>query len=186
MKGLTIMFGINKFISEDAIGLHKNYLENLKLEYSILEKSVPEIKNMSISALKKARNLRYKDEIIRIKVDLECHKLFFSSFGNEFQSSDVIKKAYGTEASFIYDICNEAKQRETCGFLIIGLVKGRIFKYAGQDLEDVFIKATPILAIDLYEHSYFLDYGFDKSAYLEKATKYLNLNKIDKFLSYKD
>lgn len=180
------MFGIDKFISEEAIGLHKNYLENLKLEYSIYEKSAPEIKNMSISAIKRARKLRYKDEILSLRVNLECHNLFFSSFGNEFQSSQAIKKAYGTEASFLYDMCNEARQWETSGFLIIGLSNGRIFKYVGQDLEDIFIKATPILAIDLCEHSYFLDYGFNKNAYLENAMKYLNLNKIDNFLSDKD
>ena len=175
------MFGINKFISEESIGLHKNYLENLKLEYSILEKSVPEIKKMSIPAIKRARNLRYKDEILKIKIDLECHNLFFSSFGNEFQTSDSVKKTYGTEASFRYEIFREAKEWANGGFLIIGTFNGKIFKYVGCDLADVFIKANPILAIDLFEHSYFLDYRFDKSAYLENAIKYLNLNKIDKW-----
>ena len=180
------MFGINKFISEEAVELHKNYLKNLKLEYSIYEKSYPEIKTMSIPAIKSARYLRYKDEIIRLKVNLECHNLFFSSFGKEFQSSQVIKKAYGSETAFLYDICNEAKQWENGGFLIIGLSGRRIFKYVGRNLEDIFIKATPILSIDLCEHSYFLDYGFNKNAYLENAIKYLNLNKIDIFLSDKD
>ncbi len=185
MRGY-IMLGIDKFISENAIGLHKNYLENLKLEYSILEKSVPGIKEMSLRDIKKSRNLRYKDEILKTKIDIECHKLFFSSFGNEFQTSDLVKKAYGTEASFRYEMFAETKESGIGGFLIIGIFNGRVFRYAGCNLEEVFIKANPILAIDLCEHAYFLDYGFDRKTYLENAIKYLNLYKIDNFLSCKD
>lgn len=185
MRGY-IMFGVNKFISEDAIELHKKYFEDLKLKYSILEKSVPEIKEMSLRDIKKSRNLRYKDEILKTKIDIECHKLFFSSFGNEFQASDLVKETYGTEASFRYEIFAQINESVSGGFLIIGIFNGRVFRYDGLDLVEVFIKANPILAIDLCEHAYFLDYGFDRKNYLENAIKYLNLNKIDKFLFCKD
>ena len=186
MKGYNIMCDLYKFLSEEAVGLHKNYLDNLKLEYSILEKSIPEIKNMSFREIWRAKKLIYKEEILRLKVDIECHKLFFSSFGNEYQQSKIIKDLYGSEASFMYEISTEVKKWHNGGFLIIGILNGAVYKYVGYDLTDIFIKSNPILAIDLCEHSYFLDFGFDKVSYFDNALKYLNLSKIDKFLACKD
>ena len=40
----------------------------------------------------------------------------------------------------------------------------------------------PILAVDICEHVYFLDYGFDKERFLCRFLPYLSLSKIDQFL----
>lgn len=174
--------GLNNFISDESIDLHRKHLENLKLKYSILEKSIPEIKNTDIRLLNKLRVKRYKNEALKMKCDIMCHDMYFSSFGEEYQSSETVKKSYRTEASFLYEIFETAKEWDSGGFILICVEKGCVFTHIGENAVDVFTRSNPVLAIDLCEHAYFLDYGFNKSLYLENALKRLNLNKLDKFL----
>lgn len=174
--------GLNKFISEESVNLHKKYLEDLKLKYSILEKSIPEIKDMDMRSLQNARIKHYKKEVMELKYNIMCHDLYFSSFGQEYQSSEVVKKLYRSEASFLYELYNMAKCCKNGGFLLICVEKGKIYTHIGHNMFDAYIRQTPVLAIDLCEHTYFLDYEFNKDLYIERALKYINLNKIDKFL----
>ena len=41
-----------------------------------------------------------------------------------------------------------------------------------------FIKGEPRLAIDLCEHAYFIEYGFDKERYLEDLLRHLDLSRL--------
>ena len=42
-----------------------------------------------------------------------------------------------------------------------------------------------VLAVDLSEHAYFTDYGFDKSEYVRNLLPYLDLSILDKKISDK-
>ena len=46
--------------------------------------------------------------------------------------------------------------------------EGRLFNYIG-DAQNTFPvwNATPLVALDVYEHAYFLDYGTDRGAYID-------------------
>ena len=46
--------------------------------------------------------------------------------------------------------------------------EGRLFNYVG-DAQNTFPvwNATPLVALDVYEHAYFLDYRTDRAAYIE-------------------
>ena len=48
-----------------------------------------------------------------------------------------------------------------------------------DDLTGVFLKYDVRLAVDLCEHAYFYDYGFDKKSYLKAALSSLDLSKIE-------
>ena len=43
--------------------------------------------------------------------------------------------------------------------------------------------AAPALAIDVCEHAYFMDYGFDRERYLVSALPYLNVAELSAPLS---
>ena len=64
-----------------------------------------------------------------------------------------------------------------CGFIYIYINKiGKI--EISSDAEEVFINFNPILALDMYEHSYFLDYGFKKDKYIRAALSYFDTDMI--------
>ena len=51
---------------------------------------------------------------------------------------------------------------------------------ASDKYTDVIQKYTPCLAIDLCEHAYFWDYGFEKEEYIRRAIEHIDLLKIIK------
>ena len=68
------------------------------------------------------------------------------------------------------------------GFLLIFADKRKNLAFTyGESLVDVIIKNEPLLAIDLWEHAYFSDYGFDKKRYVKNLLPYINLDKINNF-----
>lgn len=174
---------IEAFLSEEAIFLHKDYLNDLRLRYSVMEKSFPEIKNADLRRLLKMRH-RYKNEIISLKAEIICHELFFDSFGDAYQGSSAVRECFRTEASFLYEV-SEASNHGAC-YTVISHEKGKVSVIPITNATDVFKIRNPLLCIDLHEHSYFLDYGFNKDRYISNLLPYLKLGIIDKFLPYKD
>jgi len=170
---------IRKFLSETALNLHKEHLKKLKLQYSVFEKSKPEIIGKDISEISRLR-IKDKAEIIKLSCDIRCHELFFSSFGTAYESCVAVRKKYRAEASFLYELY-ECGRSIDYSFIIIYLDKEEVRIISGTP-EIVLKIPNPMLAIDLYEHSYFLDYGFDKEEYLKNLIPFLNLSKLDKFL----
>jgi len=63
---------IRKFLSETALNLHKEHLKKLKLQYSVFEKSKPEIIGKDISEISRLR-IKDKAEIIKLSCDIRCH-----------------------------------------------------------------------------------------------------------------
>ena len=163
------------FLSERSLSLHREYLKKLKLQYSILEKSVPCIVGKGLSDIQKMR-VPYKEEILSLKCNITCHELFFDSFGAGNQTSKCIKQTFGSEAVFLYKIYEASKTVENC-FAFVSMSRGIprfFFGSPGMILKLL----NPVLVIDLYEHAYFLDYGFDKEDYIRRLLPYLNLNKV--------
>ena len=176
------MDAINSFVSEEALFLHREYLNTLKLKYSVIEKSIPQIQNMSVRDIVKKRNLRYKDEIIALRSDILCHELFFDSFSDKYQSSEAVRKAYRTEASFIYELLEMGKEGNL-KFLVVCIEGGVVGVRGLCEASQIMKIANPMLCIDLCEHSYFLDYGFSKEKYLLNLLPHLKLSVLDDFLN---
>ena len=168
--------GLNRILSESSLDLHKEYLRRQKLKYSILEKSFPEISGKKICQISKMK-IKDKSEIESLYLDIMFHNVYFSSFGKEYQGSDAVKKRFRTEASFLYELF-EAGKKEDGGFILIYFNKGLIDYTVVSKCSN--LRIEPILSVDLCEHAYFLDYGFEKEEYLNKALSLLNLNSLDK------
>jgi superoxide dismutase, Fe-Mn family len=58
--------------------------------------------------------------------------------------------------------------------------EGRLFNYVG-DAQNTFPvwNATPLVALDVYEHAYFLDYQTDRRAYIEAFLRNLDWNAVN-------
>ena len=64
------------------------------------------------------------------------------------------------------------------GFVCVYLKGGGVVLKGLYDCEQLSHLGTPILAVDVCEHTYFMDYGFDKQRYLIQSLPYLNLAKL--------
>ncbi len=169
---------IFSFLSEENVNKHKEYLNNLKLQYSILEKSYKDIcrKNIKeISKMKCGREL--KNQILCKKAEIKLHEIYFNSFGEPYQNSSEISKVYNSPAEFIYVLCQTAIKTNS-GFLVIYERRGEVGIYSGDDYVGILINSKPLLAIDLCEHAYFYDYGFDREEYIKNAASRLDLKKL--------
>lgn len=146
--------GITSFLSEENLSLHREHLSALRLK-----------KRMAENALVAQR----------IERQILSHELFFSSFRKERVRCERIREGYGSENRFCFSLKEYAEGFHS-GFLYIFPL--RRFPYVGFGTEEKNLDRA-VLAIDLFEHAYFLDYGFDFCAYLEAALAHLDLSKLE-------
>lgn len=145
--------GIESFLSEENLRLHKEYLEMLKMK-----------KIMSLS----------KKEQTLTEAEIRAHTLYFSSFRKEHIPCPRIKEGYGSENRFCFILSEHAKDIKS-GFLFIYPMAHRPFVGYGTEKKHL---DRALLAIDLWEHAYFLDYGFDFSSYLTAALSHLDFSRL--------
>ena len=164
-----------KFLSERNVKLHNEFLRSLRLRLSIIEKSYPYITGKSAREISRMR-FDSRDEAVDLICNIGCHEIFFSSFSDARVPSENARRGFGSESGFLYELYESAKEsREE--FMFVYLDSGRICYHTGSRL-CYLNKKRAVLAIDLCEHSYFLDYGFDKRAYVENALSYFDFSTI--------
>ena len=169
---------LRKFLSERAIELHKEYLEECRLGLSILGKSGYDIEGKRYPELCRARLGDAREEILALSRDVYLHEIYFDSFAEGCAPLDVVKPQFGSLASFLYRLECEAMASDG-GFLLLSRVGDGIAIWHSRRLGERF-RTEPRLAIDLDEHAYFIDYGFDKLSYVRGALSHLNLARLDK------
>lgn len=145
--------GIEHFLSEENLRLHKEYLEALQLK-----------KTITLS----------KKEKSFIQSEIRAHTLYFLSFRKEHIPCPRIKDGYGSENRFCFILSEYVKDMRS-GFLYIYPMAHRPF--VGYGTEEKHLNRA-LLAIDLWEHAYFLDYGFDFSSYLTAALSHLDFSRL--------
>ena len=167
--------GMNLFLSEDCIKKHLEHLHTMKLKYSILEKSISNLSGKEIVNILKMRIGREeKEEAIKLLTYIKSHECFFSSFTD---SPKIIKCGALSSEKIAYEIFTEAKDKDY-GFIYIYKDKEQIKTYYSREGYGAFYRITPILTLDLYEHTYFSDYGFNKNAFLKGAIAHLDFSKL--------
>lgn len=166
------------FLSQANIDIHKEYLRQKKLQYSIFEKSYPQIIGKSGKEIKRISLPKgEREELLFLKGEIIAHEMFFDSFFDNARYPSEMREEYGSAAGFLYSLFENAIKSE--GFLLVYRARdGKIGYYAGLDYRDIIFNTTVFLAVDLYEHAYFYDYLFDKKLYLQHALSILNLSKL--------
>ena len=165
-----------EFLSEENIALHKEYVRQMRLKYSILESSIPALHGADVLEISRLRlTRRDREDATALLSDIALHDIFFSSFAKEkYARSERISREFGSEAAFLNSLFVLCKN-SACGFLTVD--KNSRAKVV-LDPRDAFCNGSPMLAIDLFEHAYFLDYGFDRERYLVLCLSYLDLSKL--------
>ena len=170
------------FFSEENYEIHKSYLRTLRLKYSILEKSMDGIKDKKINDIIRQKMKRSdKKDVVDLLWEIVLHEMFFVSFSeNTFLMSELVSSIFGSEAAFLNEIFRMAMKIK-CGFICVYTTPNNIYLSSSDQLEYLFKYGTPVLSIDISEHAYFLDYGFDKERYLRSALPFLDISKLGVF-----
>ncbi len=160
-----------KGISENVIVSHhdNNYAGAVK-KLNLIQKqieSLPESAHpIELGALK-------KEELIALNSKL-LHELYFDNLGGNSKLTPtmqrILSQSFGSVEAWKNDFIKTAKSLSGgSGWVMLSYVKeaGVLINQIAGDHTDSVATGIPLLVMDMYEHSYHMDYG-------TKATKYIN------------
>lgn len=117
---------------------------------------------------------------------VKLHELYFENISNSSgKPSENLEKLIKESFKDKEEMLGYLKQvaLSTRGWAIVALeCITESLRVIGSDLHDygAIWGATPILIIDVYEHAYFMDYGSDRGAYLDKVLESINWDSVNK------
>ena len=126
-----------------------------------------------------AANQVYSD-LRALKVDLtfaiggiKNHELYFEHLGGDGGDptgavAQLIERDFGSAEAWRADLRATGIAARGWAWTAFDWDEGRLFNYIG-DAQNTFPvwNATPLVALDVYEHAYFLDYQTDRGAYID-------------------
>jgi Fe-Mn family superoxide dismutase len=172
--------GLEPVISGKVLELHHDkhhaaYVNGANLALDKLEKSRSGEAEIDIKGVLRDFSFNYNGAYL--------HDLFWKNMRAPIennQPNEDIKKIlsdnFGSFEAFQKEFSNAAKTVEGSGWLILSkdsdnnLLIGQLEKHNVLDLIDT----TPVLVLDLWEHSYYLDYLNDRASYIEKWWQVVN------------
>jgi superoxide dismutase, Fe-Mn family len=124
-------------------------------------------------------NQVYSD-IRALKVDLSFalggiknHEVYFEHLGGSGGDptgaiEDLLERDFGSVAAWRADLKATGMAARGWAWTAYDWDEGRFFNYIG-DAQNTFPvwNATPLVALDVYEHAYFLDYQTDRASYID-------------------
>jgi len=135
---------------------------------------------------REAANQVYSD-LRALKVDLtfaiggiKNHELYFEHLGGSGGSPTgairrLIDRDFGSADTWRADLTATGMAGRGWAWTAYDWDERRLFNYIG-DAQNTFAvwNATPLVALDVYEHAYFLDYQTDRAAYIEAFLRNLD------------
>ena len=126
-----------------------------------------------------AANQVYSD-LRGLKVDLtfaiggiKNHEIYFEHLGGDGGDPDgpfaqLVERDFGSAAEWRADLRATGLAGRGWAWTAYDWDEGRLFNYIG-DTQNTFPiwNATPLVALDVYEHAYFLDYRTDRASYID-------------------
>ena len=119
-------------------------------------------------------------EVRALKVDLSFaiggiknHEIYFEHLGGHGGDPDgpigaLIRRDFGSIDAWRADLKASGMAGRGWAWTAYDWDEGRLFTYIG-DAQNTFPiwNATPLVALDVYEHAYFLDYQTDRASYID-------------------
>lgn len=181
---------LEPFVDDKTLDLHYNkhygkYLDNLN---RLLKENNYKFTSLYdlIENIDKI-NLNDRGEILFNLGGVINHSLYFynmSNFGNNIPSGELgleINKVYGSYDNFKKEFKKSALNLEGSGytFLVLDNNKLKIINTSNQD-SPYYYGFIPILALDLWEHSYYLKYKNRKDEYIDAWFNLIDFKKTNK------
>jgi len=119
-------------------------------------------------------------QVRALKVDLtfaiggiKNHELYFEHLGGHGGDpagvfGTLVKRDFGSIDAWRIDLKATGMAGRGWAWTAYDWDEGRLFNYIG-DAQNAFPvwNATPVVALDVYEHAYFIDFGTDRAAYID-------------------
>lgn len=178
------MKGISKKTVEEHLKLYQGYVN----KYNEIQEKLASLTDDDFAKANQTYSL-----IRELKVELTFawggvvnHEIYFDHLGGKGgePGGDLLKQIKKDFGSFDF----YKKDLKATGIAARGWVwtawnekEGRLFNYLG-DAQNTFPVwyAKPILALDTYEHAYFIDYGVNRASYIDAFFENLDWKVIEK------
>jgi len=163
-------------------------IEHLKLYQAYVNKYneiMEKIESLSVDELKMG-NATFS-QIRELKVEftfalggVKNHEIYFDNLGGtggkpEGELLRQIEKDFGSFERWEADFKGTALSARGWAWLVWDMDLERLMNVIGDSQNTFFVwNATPILALDMYEHAYWLDYQTNKAKYIEAFFKNLD------------
>ena len=135
-------------------------------------------------------------ELRALKVDLtfaiggiKNHELYFAHLGGEGGDPDgafraLVERDFGSVEAWRSDLRATALAARGWAWTAYDWDEGRLFNYLG-DAQNTFPvwNATPLVALDVYEHAYFLDYQTDRASYVDAFFENLDWDVVNGWIA---
>lgn len=180
---LFLMKGISKKTIEEHLKLYQGYVN----KYNEIQEKLAGLKDEDY-----AKANQVFSTIRELKVELSFawggvvnHEIYFSHLGgNEGTANSEllkqIKKDFGSFETFKTDM--KATGIAARGWVFTGWNKReeRLFNYLSDSQNTYMLWGVkPIIALDTYEHAYFIDYGVNRAGYIDAFFDNLDWKKIE-------
>jgi superoxide dismutase, Fe-Mn family len=120
---------------------------------------------------------------------IKSHELYFDNIsgkGGQPQGwlGSRIEKTFGSYDNWMKDMKGTGIAARGWVWFAFDWQTGSIFNYLG-DAHDAFPiwGATPLIALDVYEHAYMIDYGVARADYIDAFFKNINWESVETFIS---
>jgi Fe-Mn family superoxide dismutase len=175
-------------ISRAAVEAHyKLYQGYVNKRNEILEK----LDGIDLSAANQVYS-----EVRALKVDLtfaiggiKNHELYFEHLGGDGGSpsgaaAQLFERDFGSVDTWRADLKATGMAARGWAWTAYDWDEGRLFNYVG-DAQNTFPvwNATPLVALDVYEHAYFIDYQTDRASYIEAFFDNLDWSVVNDWIS---
>jgi len=131
-------------------------------------------------------------EIRALKVDftfalggIKNHEIYFEHLGGHGGDptgifGDLVKRDFGSVADWKADLKATGMGGRGWAWTAYDWDESRLFNYIG-DAQNTFPvwNATPLVALDVYEHAYFLDFATDRSSYIDAFLNNLDYDVVN-------
>jgi Fe-Mn family superoxide dismutase len=135
-------------------------------------------------------------ELRALKVDLtfaiggiKNHELYFAHLGGPGGDPDgafrtLVERDFGSVDAWRTDLAATGIAGRGWAWTAYDWDERRLFNYLG-DAQNTFPvwNATPLVALDVYEHAYFLDYQTDRTAYIEAFFENLDWDVVNGWIA---
>ena len=120
---------------------------------------------------------------------IKNHEIYFEHLGGEGGDPEgaiaqLIKRDFGSIEDWRRDLKATGMGGRGWAWTAYDWDEGRLFNYIG-DTQNTFPiwNATPLVALDVYEHAYFLDYQTDRGSYIDAFFNNLDWDVVNDWVS---